>query len=81
MHQLIPIPALAYPVTVLISVTPSAVMENTIRRRVSVVTGIAKPVSTPLLMVPRANTPVRGGAKVTRVPAIGVKVLSGVGEL
>lgn len=60
---------------------PSAVAENTSSNRVSAVTGMASPVVIPLLIVPRAKTPVNGGAKVTSAPGTAVKVLSGVGEL
>lgn len=74
-------PALAYPCTVLTSVTPAAVAENTSSNRVWLVTGIANPVRVPLLIAPTATTPVRAGAKVTAVPATGEKMLSGVVEL
>ncbi len=74
-------PALAYPKTELISDVPVAVIEKTIKRRVSAVTGIVNPVRAPVLMVPTARTPVRAGAKVTTVPATGEKVLSGAVEL
>ncbi|MDF2567912.1 MAG: mucin 17-like protein, partial [Oscillospiraceae bacterium] len=65
----------------LISVTPAAVAVNTIKSRVSAVTGIASPVVSPLLIVPIATTPVSGGANVTIAPGIGANVLSGVVEL
>ena len=71
-------PALAYPATVLTNVTPEAVAENTINNLVPCVTGIESPVRFPLEIVPNANTPVSDGVNVTSVPAIGVKVLSGV---
>jgi hypothetical protein len=65
----------------LISDTPAAVIENTINRRVSGVTGIANPVRIPRLTSPIPIKPVRAGANVTTVPGIGEKVLSGVVEL
>jgi hypothetical protein len=65
-------------VTVLTRESPAAVAENTNSRRVCGVTGIAKPVVMPLLIVPRARTPVRAGANVTTAPGTAVKVLSGV---
>ncbi|SPF51858.1 hypothetical protein SBF1_5390002 [Candidatus Desulfosporosinus infrequens] len=74
-------PALAYPATVLISVNPAAVAENTINNLVCAVTGIANPVRIALLIVPTESMPVRAGANVTAVPATGEKVLSGVVEL
>ena len=82
-HDRVPVytivtPALAYPSTVLTRLTPAAVIEYTISKRVSVVTGMLSPVSKPFEVVPMASAPVKAGASVTAVPAIGVNVLSGV---
>ena len=73
-------PALAKPTTVLTSVVPADIAENTIKSRVCAVTGIASPVTIPLLTVPTATGPVSAGASVTAAPATGVKVLLGVGD-
>lgn len=72
------IPALAYPDTTLISDKPVAVIENTINKRVSGVTGIDNPERIPLLIEPINSAPVSAGVSVTAVPAIGEKVLFGV---
>jgi hypothetical protein len=52
--------------------------ENTISKRVPAVTGIAKPVVNPEVIVPMAMMPVSGGAKVTMAPGTGVKISLGV---
>ena len=72
-------PPLAKPVTTVArSIPPVTRAENTNINRVSAVTGMDRPVVMPLLVVPIATIPVRGGAKVTTAPATGVKILSGV---
>ena len=71
------ISAPAYPRTVLSRVVPSAVAENTNKSRVSAVTGIVKPVLIPLDVAPALKIPVNAGAKVTVLPGIKIKVLSG----
>lgn len=40
-----------------------------------------RPVVMPFEMVPRANTPVSGGARVTEAPGMAVNILFGVVEL
>ena len=75
-------PALAYPAMVEATSRPAVtVAEKTINKRVCDVTGILSPVVMPLLIVPRAKTPVKGGANVTKAPGTAVKLLSGVGAL
>lgn len=63
---------------VLTSERPEAVAEKTSKSLVAGVTGIFNPVIIPDDIVPRANAPVKEGAKVTIAPGIGLKVLSGV---
>lgn len=75
------IPALAYPATVFNKDSPAAVVENTNNNRVCAVTGIASPVTIPFETSPIVIAPVRAGVNVTRVPAIGEKMLLGVVEL
>lgn len=72
------IPALAYPVIVLISERPLAVAEKTSRILVSVDIGILSPVVNPLDIVPKPIGPVNEGVNVTIAPGIGVKILFGV---
>ena len=62
----------------LIRVTPAAVAVNTTNSRVPAVTGMDRPVVSPLEMVPILTTPVRLGATVVLAPGIGVTMLSGV---
>src|SRR5689334_5544055 len=50
-------------------------MENTIKMRVPIVTGIASPVVVPLLIVPSVTRDVSGGASVTAAPGMAVKML------
>ena len=63
---------------VLTSVTPEAVVENTSKSRVPAVTGMERPLVSPLDRLPMEITPVRAGASVTIAPAIGEKILFGV---
>lgn len=63
--------------TVAISIPAVTAAENTSNKRVPAVTGMASPLVIPELVLPRLMIPVRGGARVTAAPGIGVKVLSG----
>ena len=73
------IPALAYPVRVLITSMPAVTSdEKTNNKRVSAVTGIVNPVVIPLLISPIPINPVKGGVSVTTAPGTAVKLLSGV---
>jgi hypothetical protein len=74
-------PALPYPTTAVTRSIPDAVVEKTINKRVLAATGMANPVIKPLLIVPMATKPESDGAKVTRVPAIGLKILLVPGAL
>lgn len=71
-------PALAYPVIVLIKVTPLAVAEKTSISLVCVVTGILRPVTAPFNNVPTDTIPESDGVKLINVPGIGEKTLLGV---
>ena len=53
-------------------------MENTSRSSVPAVTGIERPLVSPLDRLPMEITPVSAGARVTTAPAIGEKILFGV---
>ncbi len=71
-------PALAYPTTVLIKLSPLADAENTSISLVWAVIGILSPVSAPFNKVPTEMTPVSDGDRLISVPAIGVNTLFGV---
>ena len=71
-------PALAYPTTVLIKVSPLAVAENTSIRRLPAVTGMLNPASEPFNNVPTDIIPESDGVRLTSVPATGENILFGV---
>ena len=58
--------------------TPEAVVENTSKSLVLGVTGIERPLVSPLDRLPMEITPVSAGARVTTTPVIGEKILLGV---
>ena len=53
-------------------------MENTSKSLVPAVTGIERPLVSPLDRLPMEITPVSAGARVTTTPVIGEKILLGV---
>ena len=59
------------PVTVFTSVRPVAVAEKTSSRRVPIVTGMVRPLTAALIVVPMEMAPVRE-PMLTTAPAIGV---------
>ena len=63
---------------VLTIATPEAVVENTSKSLVLAVTGMERPLVSPLDRLPMEITPVSAGARVTTAPAIGEKILFGV---
>lgn len=58
--------------------TPEAVVENTNKSLVPAVTGMERPLVSPLDRLPMEITPVSAGARVTTTPVIGEKILLGV---